>query len=164
MGLKAVSDLAAAGGIVNSVTGTANQITASPTSGAVVLSFPSTFYAVGSWIPSDQSGATLTFTGVSVNYTRLGNIIHAYGRLTYPTTADGSVASIGGLPLTSANANYALVPNPIAQTVTLAFPLVAVIQTNSSKFNILNDFTGTGVTNLQLSTATILFNIVYPVA
>lgn len=36
------------GGAVNSVTGTTNEITASPTSGAVVLSIPSTFIAPGS--------------------------------------------------------------------------------------------------------------------
>jgi hypothetical protein len=31
-----------------------------------------------SWTPADNSGATLTFTGVSANYTKIGNMVFAY--------------------------------------------------------------------------------------
>jgi hypothetical protein len=47
-----------------------------------------------SWTPTDQSGAALTFTSVSANTTKIGNIVYAYGTLTYPVTASGACAKI----------------------------------------------------------------------
>lgn len=55
----------------------------------------------GSWTPVDASGAGLSFTGVSAFYFRVGRLIVATFELTYPSTADGSDAVIGGLPFTS---------------------------------------------------------------
>lgn len=115
------------------------------------------------WTPSDQSGAGLTFTGVNVSSTRLGNLVFCYGRLTYPTTADTSSASIGGLPVTSANQNYALGVGSMVETNVLTFPPVPQVQVNSTKFNISNGFSGAAVTNVQLSGATIIFSFHYPI-
>lgn len=50
------------------------------------------------WTPSDASGAALTFTAVTARYTKVGKMMLAQFRLTYPSTANGSTASIGGLP------------------------------------------------------------------
>lgn len=59
---------------VSSVTGTANQITAAPTTGAVVLTIPSTFIAPGSIEATTSVTATL------------GNVIITAGNLTLPNT------------------------------------------------------------------------------
>jgi len=50
--------LASFGGIVNSVTGTANEITASPTTGAVVLSYPTVVTMPGSLTTNDAITST----------------------------------------------------------------------------------------------------------
>lgn len=68
MALRAAVDAGAGGSIVTSVTGTANQITASPTTGAVVLSLPvnvqiTTSLAIGgATIGTDALGVTGTAT------------------------------------------------------------------------------------------------------
>lgn len=61
-----------------------------------------------SWSPTDQSGALLTFTAISVGCTKQGNIYFVYGAFTFPTPV-GSTANvlIGGLPATVPNQPYA---------------------------------------------------------
>ena len=60
-------------------------------------------YEEGTWTPIDASGAGLTFTGVYGAYTKVGNTVTAWGRVTYPTTASGLTALVGGLPFAAAN-------------------------------------------------------------
>ena len=47
------------------------------------------------WTPTDQSGATLTFTLLNCHYVKIGNMCIVTGRITYPITADTSQARIG---------------------------------------------------------------------
>jgi hypothetical protein len=63
------------------------------------------WYEEGTWTPVDASGASLVYTGVSGYYTRTGNVVTARGRVTFPTTASGLTALIGGLPFAAANNN-----------------------------------------------------------
>lgn len=53
------------------------------------------------WTPSDQSGAGLSFTGVTARYVKLGKLVFASFVLTFPSTANSSGTSIGGLPVAS---------------------------------------------------------------
>jgi hypothetical protein len=78
MGLRASVDPGATGATVTSVTGTANQVTASLTTGAVVLTIPSTFVAPG----------TITATGAI----KLGNAYVATPQVTtgYVTIQDST--------------------------------------------------------------------------
>ena len=55
-------------------------------------------YEEGTWSPIDSSGAGLTFGGVSATYTKIGRQVTCNLLLSYPITADTSVAEIGGLP------------------------------------------------------------------
>jgi len=117
-----------------------------------------------SWTPADNSGASLVFTGVSANYTKIGNMVFAYFKLTYPANASGASASISGLPVGVANADYATAPS-IADTsasITGGLVLVPVKNTTTANFDV-----GTPVgpaTNLQLSGATVAVMLIYPVA
>lgn len=61
MGLKAVVDLAASG-IVSSVTGTAAEITASPTTGPVILSLPTALTFTGKTVTGGTFSA-ITLSG-----------------------------------------------------------------------------------------------------
>lgn len=63
-----------------------------------------TWSATTAWTPADGSGAALSFTSVSGNYFRFGNVLYAFGRLTYPATVDGTAAKVQGLPITSLDA------------------------------------------------------------
>ena len=55
-------------------------------------------YEESTWTPTDGSGAGLTFTNVTARYTKIGNVVTVFAKLTYPTTASGLQAKIDGLP------------------------------------------------------------------
>jgi hypothetical protein len=63
------------------------------------------WYEEGTWTPTDTSGASLSFTNAFGYYTRNGNIVTLFGRVTFPATASGLGVAIGGLPFTVANNN-----------------------------------------------------------
>lgn len=78
---------------VSSITGTANQITASAATGAVTLSTPATFIAPGSIT------ATTSITATNGNITATsGNVVITNGRLTLPATS----ATVGQITLSGA--------------------------------------------------------------
>lgn len=118
------------------------------------------YVSATSWTPTDASGAGLTFTGVSANYTRIGNMVFAYAALTYPASADVSAARIGGLPITVANADY-------AQQCTLSYTAVSTAARVGTVKNTANllvyTSTGGNVTNATMATTTIAFMCIYPV-
>lgn len=118
----------------------------------------------GAWIPADNSGASLSFTGVSAAYTQIGNMVFAYFTLTYPATADASAASIKGLPITVANANYAQMPCIVDTAATIANEVVVVPAKNAltAAFNTGNPLTA--VVNSTLSGVAVSAMIIYPVS
>lgn len=60
-------------------------------------------YEEGTWTPTDASGASLSFSSLDRNrYTKIGRFVMAHCRLDYPSTSDGSVATIA-LPFTPSN-------------------------------------------------------------
>lgn len=52
----------------------------------------------GTWTPVDNSGAGLVFAAASGSWEKNGRQVTVRGQVTYPVTASGAVASIGGLP------------------------------------------------------------------
>lgn len=88
------------GGGVTSVTGTANEVTATPTTGAVVVSTPSTFIAPGSIESTTTLKADGNFTAAS------GQIVH--------------VTTPGAYPYTTLSTDYdILVDSSVARTINL---------------------------------------------
>jgi hypothetical protein len=112
-----------------------------------------------SWTPTDQSGASLSFTAVSAQYTQIGNMVFAYGTLTYPTTADGSAAKIS-LPVAVPNQAYAAVDGAPVFDGTNNVVLKTVINTQTAAFFVSG--TGAAVLNSSLSTKVLNFMLVYP--
>lgn len=117
--------------------------------------------AASSWTPIDASGAGLTFSSVSGTYQQIGNLVFASFRLTFPSTANGSGVTIGGLPVTSANSVLAAGPH-ILGVIGGAGGSIRV-NANSTSFIIFNP-SGTQLTNANLSTLTMFGTIYYPVS
>ena len=118
------------------------------------------FVVPTAWTPVDASGASLVFTSVSAEYTVVGNIAIASTRLTYPTTADTSAASIGGLPYGVPNVGYASAPElgyVVGAAAVLILPLI-----NTSHLGIFALATGSAVTNVILSGKTLSFQVAWP--
>lgn len=122
-----------------------------------------TYVAPASWTPTDNSGASLSFTSVSANYTQIGNMVHAYFSLTYPSTADGSNASLGGLPVGVPNQPYAQGPAAISASGGSIAVILRPTQ-NTSTAALLNHATNAAVTNANLSTLTLRGLLIYPAA
>lgn len=117
------------------------------------------WYLEGDWTPYDNSGANLTFTASDCKYTRIGNMVFLSGKITYPTTANGSSASVGGLPYTPAQ-----IQNGVAFAVGGATTAASLeVQTNGT-FQFY-DHTGAAAprANSVLSTQVLHINIAYRV-
>lgn len=115
----------------------------------------------GSWTPADASGAALTFTAVSAGYSVYGNMVYAYGTVTYPSTVNASASAISGLPINTANQGYSRACSLVFTTATTAALSFVVPLQNSGTINFFTS-SGGGSTNAQLSLANIKFICIYP--
>lgn len=110
-----------------------------------------TWYEEGTWTPTDASGAGLSFTNTSGNclYTRIGRAVSCVFNITYPATASGASAIIGGLPFASNNTTNAVAGGYLTYT-DAALTASLLITANDVVFSLyLNN--GTNVTNANLS-------------
>lgn len=115
----------------------------------------------GTWIPVDTSGASLTLSGISAAYTVIGNMVYAYARLIYPTTANTANNQIGGLPFTVPNFSYA--SQGILSYTQSPTAIRAVTAPNTTNFNF---YTGSGdvVQNVGMSATTNYVLLIYPLS
>ena len=115
---------------------------------------------IGTWTPTDNSGASLTFTSVSAGYTKIGNIVFAYFTLTMPSTVSGAQLSLAGLPFAIANQPYAgfVLANMARKTGSNAYSAIEVALVPNT-----NTVT-TNTTNATASTEVVSGCIVYPVS
>lgn len=112
--------------------------------------------------PTDASGASLAFTSVSAGYTKIGNMVFIYGTLTFPSTSDGSNASIGALPFPSANMAYGFAASALNVNLAGNFQFIVVQDTQTAI--IIDAGNNANATNVQLSGKQIRFTASYPVA
>ena len=101
-------------------------------------------YETGTFTPSDQSGAGLTFTNPQGYYNRLGNSVLISIFVTYPVTANGSAAVIGELPFAASRYSALPVETNSAQS------FVGFI-TPASSLIYLRNTSDAGITNAQMS-------------
>jgi len=117
-------------------------------------------YEEGEWTPTDVSGAGLTFAAGTLGiYTKIGRQVTAWGRVAYPSTANGNNASIGGLPFTSLDnqANRGGVMLAFKTESTLATIIGPSGGTDLSP----RDGTGNTIPNSTMSSDVIFFAITY---
>ena len=94
-------------------------------------------YEEGTWTPTDNSGAGLSFTNGDGYYTKVGRQVFAAFRLTYPSTSDTNVASIAGLPFTAGNITDAMFGGSSTyHQDSIGQPFSFLVADNGSSFNI----------------------------
>lgn len=118
--------------------------TQNPSAGANVLDD----YEEGTWTPSDGSGAGLSFTSVAGRYTKIGNIVHATGTFTYPSTASGADAILAGFPFACDSSEGSRAGN---LTFTQSTTANKFIITASATSGVFRSTAGANVTNVQMS-------------
>lgn len=118
----------------------------------------------GTWTPADASGASLSLTVNTANctYVKEGREVTVTYRITYPATADGTNAAIGGLPFTAENTPNSVYGGFIMQS-SEATAVAVKVTTNTTTFGI-QTAAGGGVTNATLSTDTIVGTFTYRTA
>lgn len=119
------------------------------------------YYGEGTWTPSDQSGASLTFTSPTGTYTRIGRLVYAAFHLTYPATISASNAIIGSLPFTVVNSEEGRQGFSTYDSATVAISVLT--NKNATTVNLANAVTGNFVTNATMSAAVIYGTALYPV-
>ena len=118
-------------------------------------------YEEGTWTPTDASGASLSFTAASGKYTKIGRQVTAWGRVTFPSTANGNNSQIGGLPFTIANAQEDRGGGMIGyKTESTVATLLGELNQTTFKFR---TSTGGDITNATLSTDDFFFAITYEI-
>lgn len=110
-------------------------------------------YEEGTWTPVDASGAGLTFTvSGTARYVKIGRLVFfSVDFINYPSTANASGASIGGLPFTSDSNNSGTL-SFVASTGNASAGLTV---SNSTRIFLYPNGTTSQSTNAGLSGATI---------
>ena len=106
----------AGGAAISGTTGTFTGLVDISAAGAGQIQFPATQnassnantlddYEEGDWTPTDASGAGLTLTVNGAQYVKIGRMVYGWLWITYPSTANGNYAEVGGLPFAVAGGN-----------------------------------------------------------
>jgi len=115
-------------------------------------------YTENNWTPIDASGAGLVFTTSIGRYTRVGRMVVASCQVTYPVTASGLTALIGGLPFLCANNTGSLGGVVMySNASSLRYCLNAVSSTIFQLFNSI----GSQITNTAMSGSVSYFQLTY---
>jgi hypothetical protein len=114
------------------------------------------------WTPADESGASLSLTVTDATYVKIGRIVVAMFALTYPTTASGVTAIVGGLPYVCETGNSNAWPVAIS-VHNYGSEITGLITQNSDQFRFINS-SGTALTNANMSTRLVRGAAIYRVA
>jgi hypothetical protein len=107
------------------------------------------------WTPTDASGAGLALTVTDATYVKIGRLVVARAFVTYPATASGAAAKIGGFTYSAANRD------------------VCAIRTTGAGGGVIGQILGTtlelfapgtvAITNANLTGADVVFTAIYQV-
>lgn len=113
----------------------------------------------GTWTPSDQSGAGLTLTVSEARYVKMDKLVFLFFSITYPSTGNGSVAKVGGLPYPPIDLAASMFPALLALTTAA---ISRAILSDADGYIHWTDSTGLAdATNAGMSTKTVAGVVVY---
>lgn len=149
------------GGVQSKAAVSHQFLTSISTSGVPALAQPAmadiSDYVTGTWTPVDMSGASLSFSGVVGFFTKTGREVTLYGRIQYPSTANGNTQSVGGVPYTPLSTN-----NSVGSCVNdKGYTLQTKIDAASGTMQFLEMATGGGHSNAGYSTGTFTFQLAH---
>jgi hypothetical protein len=117
---------------------------------------------IGTFTPTDASGASLTFSSAVGLYRKFPGLVHISMKIVFPVTADGSNVKIGSLPFTAANVAFSGFPVsaiPSGGLLPNANGFVLINTTNMS----LIKASGLSITNSDMTGNTLYVNGAYPI-
>lgn len=112
-------------------------------------------YEEGTWTPTDNSGAALSFTVYNATYTKIGRAVEVEAAIYFPSTGSTAAVQIAGLPFTAAGGDDGTGGISFSATnVNLSF--TGLILRANTNF-VLELISGASVTNLNMSSKYIKF-------
>jgi len=146
----------ALGNVVMATSGKGIDFSATANSSGTMTSELLADYEEGTWVPTDASGAGLTFTVSACRYTKVGRTVTVQGIIVYPVTASTASATWGGFPFNSGDIFNLNIVYTDASSATLAY-------IGSNTVNAFLFTPGANVTNATVSGKTIIFAGTYMV-
>lgn len=120
-------------------------------------------YEEGTWTPTDGSGASLSLTVTSANYTKIGNVVTVHCYVSYPVTSSSVNASIDGLPYFANVSNqYPQLTMRVANNTVTRGNITFQVTANTTRGVLYNG--GSAVTNSQVSNSSVLISGSYEVS
>lgn len=118
----------------------------------------------GSWTPADASAAALVFTTAIGRFYRIGKMYFCFFSVTYPVTASGIQARIGGLPATTRNQGGEMMAVQFSYYGT-AFALLGLVSNGNTYFRLYKDGSGgTQALNSDMSTIDVRGCVIFEAA
>ena len=150
--------------LIGTVTGNANGGILQLSSG---ITFPATpvattdvntldDYEEGTWAPTDDSGAGLSFTVSNCRYTKIGRAVAIQGTITYPSTANANNAAFTSFPFAAADNITLSVIYTDASVASFTY-----LSSNTASSFLLTP--GVNVTNVTMSGKSFTFAGVYAI-
>lgn len=115
--------------------------------------------AEGAWTPTDQSGASLSFSSVAATFSKSNKTCVGQFRLTFPATANGNTITIS-LPCTLPNNSSNPAIGTCFSSVSGQLTLVALGLANTATVQFLNTV-GSQPSNIALTTGTLSCNLAF---
>lgn len=116
-------------------------------------------YEEGSFTPVDASGAGLVLTPSAGLYVKIGKLVWVSFSVTYPVTANGANASIGGFPYTSDANNFARGTLAIGYRSLGLIPTSCLVEASSTACFLFNG--ASLATNANVSGNNLFFSGIY---
>ena len=115
-------------------------------------------YEEGTWTPTDDSGAGLTFTfSGTPSYTKIGNLVFVTAFISVPSNSNTSVFKITGLPFTIATGGYT---SGTAFNNANLGPFVTYVESTTQAFFVRDD-NNNNFTNANLSGKFVVLGVTY---
>ena len=117
-------------------------------------------YEEGTWTVSDGSGAGLSLTFEKNRYTKIGRLVMAHTRITYPTTSNSNTATIT-LPFSASTNATGSVTGGICSEQNFDTSVAVVAAVDGTAGNRFRSNGGGALTNAQLSGKTVRYTVTY---
>ena len=117
-------------------------------------------YEEGTWTPTDASGASLSFTVDKNRYTKIGRFVMAHTRITYPSTSNGSTATVA-LPFTPNSNCIGSVAGGICTEQDFDTSVAVTASIDGTAGTRFRSNGGGALTNAQLSGKTVRFTVTF---
>ena len=119
-------------------------------------------YEEGSWTPTDNSGAGLTFGGSTFGrYIKIGRMVYCTAFVAYPSTANTFAVGISGLPFTSTDEPDSSWGGYVTYTEYTSNPLTIIVGEPAVSVAFFYGGSTNGPTNAAMSSKQLRFTIMY---